>query len=317
MQQQRAVPLSVLIAYARKDELWFQQLKPHLSPLEREGLIRIWHEGMRFAGTSREEEVNAHLEKASIILLLISADFLSSADSYSIMERALERYGQDEVRVIPILLRPVAWEGAPFTKLQILPRNGRPVAQWADRDEAYQGIALSIRQICNEFLLPSAQLPLPESTSTQRSPSQISPLYDVFVKSGTPTFTFVEPEDFEALQHSLAQPGRGVVIEGPSGVGKTSAIEKAIERLIIKRRLFQKKHFIELLSARDPDHRHRLQTLRQWHSGTVIVDDFHRLDPASREDLVDYLKYLADTSSKSRKLVIVGIPRTGQTLVDA
>jgi TIR domain len=60
-----------------------------------------------------------------------------------------------------------------------------------------------------------------------------------------------------------------------------------------------------------------LQTLRQWHTDTVIVDDFHRLEPALRQDLVDYLKYLADTSSKTRKLVIVGIPRTGQTLVDA
>jgi hypothetical protein len=56
--------------------------------------------------------------------------------------------------------------------------------------------------------------------------------------------------------------------------------------------------------------------LLSWHEGTVIIDDFHRLDPDLRRKLVDYLKYLADTEPVSKKLVIVGIPQTGQTLVD-
>ncbi|HEY1349083.1 MAG TPA: hypothetical protein VGF67_05605 [Ktedonobacteraceae bacterium] len=82
-------------------------------------------------------------------------------------------------------------------------------------------------------------------------PAQTHQIYDVFVKSGTPAITFVEPTDFRALQHALAQPGRGVVIEGPSGVGKTTAVEKAIERLSFKRSFFWKKPSFHLLSARN------------------------------------------------------------------
>ena len=105
------------------------------------------------------------------------------------------------------------------------------------------------------------------------------------------------------------------MIEGPSGAGKTTAVEKAVEDLMKLKGAspVQIQHF---LSARNPEHRAQLQTLRQWHTGIVIIDDFHRLDSAVRQELVDYLKELADTSEKTKKVVIVGIPRTGQALVD-
>jgi hypothetical protein len=140
-------------------------------------------------------------------------------------------------------------------------------------------------------------------------------LSKVFVTSGFPEITFVEREDFIFLKLALEQAGRGIVIEGPSGVGKTTAVEKAIEDLeetksaspiAIQRRL----------SARNPADRDALRKLREWHDGMVIIDDFHRLDPTLRNEIVDYLKELADTGSKTKKVVIVGIPRTGQSLID-
>lgn len=135
------------------------------------------------------------------------------------------------------------------------------------------------------------------------------------MKSGFPEVTFVAPSDFIFLKLALEQPGRGVVIEGPSGVGKTTAVEKAVEEL---KNAGSKAHIPikNILSARNPEHRHLLQTLREWHDGTVIIDDFHRLDLAFRQELVDYLKELADTTAKTKKLAIVGIPHTRQSLVE-
>jgi hypothetical protein len=318
--QQIREPLTLFYVYVHEDEPLRSSLEKHLSLFIRQGLISSWSDRQVVAGTVWKMEINRHLETASIILLLVSSDFLASDYSYDIeMQRIMERHDRGQTTVIPIILRPCDWQRAPFGKLQCLPPNGRPVTVWNNQDEAFLTIMQGIRRICDQLLQSSTG----ETSQESRNPADdveplhVYPLYDVFVKSGTPTLTFVEPTDFEALQHALAQPGRGVVIEGPSGIGKTTAVEKAIELLATKRHLFQRKRPIELLSARDPDHRLRLQTLRQWHTGTVIIDDFHRLDPALRQDLVDYLKYLADTSSKSRKLVVVGIPRTGQTLVDA
>jgi hypothetical protein len=49
--------------------------------------------------------------------------------------------------------------------------------------------------------------------------------------------------------------------------------------------------------------------------GTVIVDDFHKLDVKSQTLLADYLKTLADQEAEGVKLIIVGINKAGDSLV--
>jgi TIR domain len=51
------------------------------------------------------------------------------------------------------------------------------------------------------------------------------------------------------------------------------------------------------------------------HQGIVAIDDFHRLPADLQVRVVDYLKLLADRGDRTRKLIIVGIPRTAQSLV--
>ncbi len=65
------------------------------------------------------------------------------------MTQALERHDTGEVRVIPILIRPVSWEEAPFSKLQILPREGIPITskQWESRDDAWLNVVKELRSV--------------------------------------------------------------------------------------------------------------------------------------------------------------------------
>jgi hypothetical protein len=53
-----------------------------------------------------------------------------------------------------------------------------------------------------------------------------------------------------------------------------------------------------------------------WHQGTVIIEDVHRLAPDARMQVIDYLKFLADTEPIDRKLVLIGIPNSGSALVE-
>src|SRR5207244_4065896 len=59
---------------------------------------------------------------------------------------ALRRHTLGECVVIPIFLRPVDSSGAPFTVLQGLPRDARPVTTWPDPDVAFADIAQGIRK---------------------------------------------------------------------------------------------------------------------------------------------------------------------------
>src|SRR6266700_2234102 len=123
LSESKRTPLSVFISYAHEDEPLRQQLEAHLSLLRRQGWIADWHDRQILAGNEWARDIDEHLEMASIILLLISPDFLASDYCYDIeMQRALERHRRGETRVIPIILRPVDWHGAPFGQLQCLPR---------------------------------------------------------------------------------------------------------------------------------------------------------------------------------------------------
>lgn len=49
--------------------------------------------------------------------------------------------------------------------------------------------------------------------------------------------------------------------------------------------------------------------------GTVLIDDFHRLDEGTRQRVADYLKTLADEEREDSKVVIIGINRAGESLI--
>jgi hypothetical protein len=48
--------------------------------------------------------------------------------------------------VNPIILRPVDWKDTPFSKLQVLPKDAKPVTKWSDRDTAFVDVVQGIRR---------------------------------------------------------------------------------------------------------------------------------------------------------------------------
>lgn len=133
-------------------------------------------------------------------------------------------------------------------------------------------------------------------------------LEDVFRLSGVPTYTFVAPDRYNEIAVSVRTPGRCVVLEGPSGIGKTTTITKVLSELQLNAHT--------LLSARRPNDVEIIKQIPQLGPvGIVIVDDFHRLDDDDKSALSDYMKYLADVEDIHTKLVLIGINKAGQQLI--
>jgi len=108
----------------------------------------------------------------------------------------------------------------------------------------------------------------------------------------------------------LRQPGLSLILEGPSGLGKTTLLKHAIEQ--------DKARFgtPAIYSARIPKNVEEISRLTiDGHDGVVAVDDFHRLPEELAVRLIDYMKHLADSGASSSKIIIVGIPDTAQSLV--
>ncbi|MDX8462132.1 TIR domain-containing protein [Mesorhizobium humile] len=134
-------------------------------------------------------------------------------------------------------------------------------------------------------------------------------LEEVFKLSGVPTYTFVEPLRYDAILVAVRTPGRSVVLEGPSGIGKTSTITKVIEAL-------GKAGNILSLSARKPNDLEMIDALPTIDKiGTVVIDDFHRLNDGLKARLSDFMKLLADSGDENSQLILLGINKAGDQLV--
>src|SRR5690348_16264575 len=154
MQQTGAI--EVFYSYSHKDDSLIDDLIMHLTMLKRQNLITNWYDRDIDAGKNFETEIAPHLNNAPVILLLVSPAFLASKYCYEDeMTIAMARHAKDEARVIPIILRPCEWHETPFGKLKALPRDGKPISLWSNRDEAFLDVAKGIRAVVQRLRSPN------------------------------------------------------------------------------------------------------------------------------------------------------------------
>ena len=145
-------PLKLFYCYVYADRALRDELDIYLSVLKHQNLIVCWSDMEISPGVERENAIDIQLSAAHLILLLVTPDFLASDYCYGIeMKRALERHKAGNARVIPIILRQTYWKQTPFSTLQVLPTNAKPIAQWHDRDEAFLNITSGIHQAIKEL----------------------------------------------------------------------------------------------------------------------------------------------------------------------
>ncbi len=142
--------IEVFYSYAEEDEKLVKEIQKQLVLLKRLNIIADWYPGkVTLEGEEPDEQILKHLNSARIILLLVSPDFVFSEEHGNFeVQRALERHKAREVVVIPINLRNIDnWQEMPFGRLQAIPRNGKPVIEWSNRDAAFAEIAREIRGV--------------------------------------------------------------------------------------------------------------------------------------------------------------------------
>src|ERR1051325_2411722 len=209
--------VEVFYSYAHEDEELRKELDKHLSNLRRQGVVTGWHDRNISAGTEWNAKIEMHLNSAKVILLLISPDFMNSDYINDVeVKRAMERHKAGEARVIPVIVRPVDWDGTPFSPLQALPTDRRPVTLWSNRDEAFVDVIRGIRSAFQD--LSDSSSAIPQALEIPSPP-----------KVGFVSRKDRDDRDFvERLKQELV-PGQNqlVVLWGAGGVGKTAIAAEA------------------------------------------------------------------------------------------
>lgn len=233
--------IEIFISYAHEDEPLRQHLEKHLSTLKNQGIINVWHNRQIKAGEERNQIIDARLNAARIILLLISPDFMASTYCYGKeMEYAMKRHERKEACVIPIILRPIHWQSSPIGKLQVLPTEITSLTSGHNLDEAFFNVAEGIRQVIQS--LPSStgkeqkhleqeQIAIEQHERSIEGPLTPSPLWSVPYSQNT---YFTGRESLLEQLHCALSSGytgsamRKRAISGLGGVGKTQiALEYA------------------------------------------------------------------------------------------
>jgi hypothetical protein len=226
-------PVEIFYSFVEVDAPFLEQLEHHLSILRHEGTIKTWHKHQIIGGRKWQMELDYYLNTASLILLLISSDFLASDYQYGVeLQRAIDRHNENEARVIPILLRSCDWKGASFAKLQMIPRNGEAVTSWRNRDEAWTDVAQGIREaieelqnsnVKKELLGPkTSQLIRAQKKSIRLDP--FPPVWNIPYRY-TPFFTGRDQVVEELFRNFITAPASGIIpiqaLTGLGGLGKT------------------------------------------------------------------------------------------------
>lgn len=306
-------PARVVWLYSQADESLARSLLRFSALLERQGVLSSWSPRQLLPGSEPQSEADRQIRRADVIVLLISPDFLAEEDAW--IDAAFEQQRARDARVVPVLLRSVLLP-PPLNQLALLPRNGVPLMQARDRDAALVDVIEGIREVV--AYRPKDDEPRGSLESTPQATAPQLTINEIFRLNGPPTVTFVEPPLFPRLLGELSTFGTGLLLEGPSKVGKTTAIIKALERLGVA-----SADTVQWNGARPPalpEFNAALAGLVALPQGRryLIIEDFHYLeDPAYLKPLALYMKELADLAAPRAKVVLIGINPLGGSLTQS
>jgi len=141
-------PVRIFISYSHKDENLKNVILTSFSLLVRQKLVEVWHDEKIMGSEILDDVIFEKLDASHIFLALLSPEFLAS--DY-IMDKelpfALSKNKNRELCVVPIVLRECDWLESPLKDLRALPKDGKPITSWSDRDSATSDIIRGMRQI--------------------------------------------------------------------------------------------------------------------------------------------------------------------------
>ncbi|MFK7932772.1 MAG: TIR domain-containing protein [Saprospiraceae bacterium] len=148
------------LTFVEEDLKAFKKFRKHLSLLEDRGIVEIWSKDEVLPGTNVEEAIKKQLNKADMVLFLISIELLTDPDIRKLeLKIALQRVKKKQTKILPILYRRCAWTLTDLGKFQPFPSNGRFVDMWQNEDNAWTTVVEQIYESLQSANNPDSEVP--------------------------------------------------------------------------------------------------------------------------------------------------------------
>lgn len=144
-------------------------------------------------------------------------------------------------------------------------------------------------------------------------------LAEVFKTVGLPAYTYVKPRYFGEIRSDIEAVGKHLLIEGPSGIGKTCVVYAVFKEIGWRDGIDY-----SYLACRDSNAIAKIRGfLREAVDGNLsvgilVADDFHILPEDFRHEVGSIMKRLSDkafSESRPGKLILIGIPAAGSSIL--
>ncbi|MFI3217504.1 MAG: COR domain-containing protein [Methylococcales bacterium] len=139
----------IFISYSKHNHEYKDTLIDHLEGLRNN--IVTWHDRDIKAGEEWDERIKDELNKADIVLYLVShhsmnVDYIKNVELPLIEQRCLAK----ECKLIPVIVDFCRWQKLDFAKYNALPEKGIPVtdtSHWINENQAWLKVVEGIEQI--------------------------------------------------------------------------------------------------------------------------------------------------------------------------
>jgi hypothetical protein len=322
----RRAAAQVCWIFAPEDESIARELLDLAAVLEMQGILKNWSSFDLVPGQDITSETQARIRRADVVMIL-------AGDGRFAPPAVLQLRAQSEARFVLIAVRPIRLPAEPIL---VLPRDGEPLLARRDRRQGLLDVIGGLHEVARLRSPPpvsdrsgagvgDSERSAIMSAAIGSTPSALEaaggpPLSidEIFQLNGAPSLTFIEPPRFEELKHHLQTMGAGLIVEGPSRVGKSTAVKKAMESLAASEaaQLWwdgRTPPALEDLQAKLRDL--QVATESRW----LFIDDFHYItDPTYLRTVAFGIKGLADQGPRSHgKVTLIGINPLAGSLVQA
>ena len=148
----------IFISYSHKDKNWEKRLKEQLDVLALEGHFSVWDDRQIKPGDDWFPEIERELDQADVAVMLVSASFLTSTFIRTEeVPKLIQRREQEGMRLIPLVIKPCAWQGVPWlAAIQGGSKDNFVLAGLSKnkQDQELANLALHIKDILNSANKP-------------------------------------------------------------------------------------------------------------------------------------------------------------------
>lgn len=229
-QQQSIFPVNLFYSYSHSDQRYRESMEHALTLLTRNKLVKSWSDQSILPGQQISKKIREKMDKADIIVFLVSQKFIASDECMKEWEYAKMLSGQGKLLFrVPIILSPCAWSDLLGNDdIKALPNDGKPISEFDDGNVAWMQVYEGIKFVIDELKItfsPKTDF-LKKMEQTEFLSQQHIRLQDIYVflplSCGNP-----QSHDYQTLGKQITNEEqlldeKFVLIHGEEQSGKTA-----------------------------------------------------------------------------------------------